>query len=89
MWILCIHITKLRLIGMQLPEKYIQGELRRFERRPFVGKLVMGPPRGGARGGLEHPQSSGSRQINRELKRVGRQHDNDGNQYNESMKINK
>jgi hypothetical protein len=88
MWILCIHLTKLRLIGMQLPEKYIQ-ELRRFERRPFVGKLVMGPPSGGAGGGVEHPQSSGSRQINRELKHVGRQHDNNGNQYNESMKRNK
>ena len=25
----------------------------------------------------------------RELKHVGRQHDGDGNQYNESMKINK
>jgi hypothetical protein len=25
-------------MGMELPEK-IQGELRRFERRPFVGKL--------------------------------------------------
>ena len=27
--------------------------------------------------------------INRELKHVGRQHDDDGNQYNESMKRNK
>ena len=27
--------------------------------------------------------------LNRELKHVGRQHDNDGNQYNESMKIKK
>ena len=26
---------------------------------------------------------------NRELKHVGRQHEGDGNQYNESMKINK
>jgi hypothetical protein len=26
---------------------------------------------------------------NRELKHVGRQHDDDGNQYNESMKRNK
>ena len=26
---------------------------------------------------------------NRELKHVGRHHDDDGNQYNESMKINK
>jgi hypothetical protein len=28
-------IFKLSLVGMQLPEK-IQGEFRRFERRPFV-----------------------------------------------------
>jgi hypothetical protein len=27
--------------------------------------------------------------VNRQLKHVGRQHDGDGNQYNESMKINK
>ena len=27
--------------------------------------------------------------ITRELKHVGRQHDDDGNQYNESMKRNK
>jgi hypothetical protein len=31
--------------------------------------------------------SSGS--YSRELKHVGRQHDDDGNQYNESMKRNK
>ena len=33
------EILKLQLIGMQLPGK-LPGELQRFERSPFVGKLV-------------------------------------------------
>jgi hypothetical protein len=38
-------------MGMQLPEKIIQGELRRFERGPVVGE-VMGGGGGVARGGF-------------------------------------
>jgi hypothetical protein len=35
-----MHTSKLRWIGIQLPEKEVKR--RRFERRPFLGKLVEG-----------------------------------------------